>query len=565
MNDFDDDLYTIVINGDEPQNLPIPDKSSAESKPQTTPKPPVKEPEEQNAYQIEIKGGPAEKPLSVPPKATVPQAASSFDTSGLDPKRADKLKMVYDSIIEMNHGPLKGNFEQQLRDLSDFSVKEAEYVKFRCYWPTYDAMSESQFNWYFHWRGLVRMFIYPPNDLSYIFLYIYELLNGVGMKDAEDGFNRLWRLWSAYRKAYPTLDTYLQNWVRDYIFYYLKDGSVSDYIAKIEDNELRSRFFEYEVEHLILHPDGVIPLDILKRLSDYKFIENKFFSDENSALAEEFLTSVAGQMDLYMRKTRGKSVFELFSQGCRIERTVFPFKNAVFCGVKKTISSSYISYEECRRLRDFITSVMRHACNRFRAFKGYRGKVRVQFYLKELLEYENKIIDILFYEYQKREAVKNIKKVEIDRDKLESLIADSEDVKNRLLDGAALDEAPVSEPIAQTELISESVIKEQENNHPDENTEDDEFSQFISSLSETGQKILRFIYTEKPEMAALESRFSGIFISVEIDSINEAALDTLGDIILIENDSGEGKAYQVSEDFENDTEEYFKMNKSDKS
>ncbi|MDQ1252752.1 MAG: TerB protein, partial [Euryarchaeota archaeon] len=94
--------------------------------------------------------------------------------------------------------------------------KTAAFVPFMAYWPTYDSMNGAQQAWYFYWRSQIRQGNYLDTDLSYIFVLIYELLSGIGWQDPQEGYQKLMQLWAAYRKKFPSLDSYLTRWTFDF-------------------------------------------------------------------------------------------------------------------------------------------------------------------------------------------------------------------------------------------------------------------------------------------------------------------------------------------------------------
>lgn len=94
--------------------------------------------------------------------------------------------------------------------------KQVPFVPFEQYYPTYDSMNKYQKSWYFYWRTEVRQQHYLDTDLSYIFVHLYEILNGLGWATASDGFDQMVRLWIAYRERFPKLDNYLQEWTLEF-------------------------------------------------------------------------------------------------------------------------------------------------------------------------------------------------------------------------------------------------------------------------------------------------------------------------------------------------------------
>jgi hypothetical protein len=93
---------------------------------------------------------------------------------------------------------------------------EVPFVNFFAYMPQYSQMSQDQLRWYLYWRDNVRHGVYLATDYSYIFLYIYEILNLPEKIKPAQGLTMLCELWLAYREQFPRLDRYLGEWVCDY-------------------------------------------------------------------------------------------------------------------------------------------------------------------------------------------------------------------------------------------------------------------------------------------------------------------------------------------------------------
>lgn len=88
------------------------------------------------------------------------------------------------------------------------------------YFPTYQALSDPELRGYFTWRTALRRGDIQKTHLTYVFLYIYELLNLVGVQSPEEGYRQL----CALKETYGPLDfrvlPYLTKWLTDFTVYY---------------------------------------------------------------------------------------------------------------------------------------------------------------------------------------------------------------------------------------------------------------------------------------------------------------------------------------------------------
>lgn len=117
-------------------------------------------------------------------------------------------------------------FYKQAKAMEDFEDDYPYRTAFSTYYPSYNAMSDRQLRSYFAWRADVRRGNVEEVSTSYAFVYVYELLCGIGAEDPEDGFWKLSSIWRAWQEFSPDLDHYLETWLRDYVVYHGLDASL---------------------------------------------------------------------------------------------------------------------------------------------------------------------------------------------------------------------------------------------------------------------------------------------------------------------------------------------------
>lgn len=110
---------------------------------------------------------------------------------------------------------------------------------FKSYFPTYNAMSDRQLRGYFTWRAQVRRGTVEETSTSFAFLYLYELICGIGVDDPLDGFNKIKAFWDAYRAFEPGIDRFARVWLQDYaVFHGLNPKLLRDSKTVMFDNAL---------------------------------------------------------------------------------------------------------------------------------------------------------------------------------------------------------------------------------------------------------------------------------------------------------------------------------------
>ena len=110
---------------------------------------------------------------------------------------------------------------------------------FKSYFPTYNAMSDRQLRGYFTWRAQVRRGTVEETSTSFAFLYLYELICGIGVDNPLDGFNKIKAFWDAYRAFEPGIDRFARVWLQDYaVFHGLDPKLLRDSKTVMLDNAL---------------------------------------------------------------------------------------------------------------------------------------------------------------------------------------------------------------------------------------------------------------------------------------------------------------------------------------
>lgn len=105
----------------------------------------------------------------------------------------------------------------------DMHGKPCQAIPFFSYIPQYSQMNLYQSDFYLYFRDSARCGEYVPADLSYVLLYIYELINLSDESDPSEDIELLCGLWLAYRDTYPALDKYMAEWVCDFCLLYKLD------------------------------------------------------------------------------------------------------------------------------------------------------------------------------------------------------------------------------------------------------------------------------------------------------------------------------------------------------
>ena len=111
---------------------------------------------------------------------------------------------------------------------------DGEYLS-HCYYPTYDMLTDQELRSYFAWRTKVRNGDIRPSCACFAYLYLYELINGIGTGTPVEGLHKMDAFVAAYREYESSLMHYYANWRRSYIIYYnLSDSFLGEEEARDE-------------------------------------------------------------------------------------------------------------------------------------------------------------------------------------------------------------------------------------------------------------------------------------------------------------------------------------------
>ena len=106
------------------------------------------------------------------------------------PERLREMKRLYEYGRESLEARAE-NFYRQAVYMADFEDDAPWSGDFICYFPTYRDLTTQQLRGYFSWRTQVRKGNFQPIATSAAYIYLYELLNGVGADSPEDCLMKL--------------------------------------------------------------------------------------------------------------------------------------------------------------------------------------------------------------------------------------------------------------------------------------------------------------------------------------------------------------------------------------
>ncbi len=220
---------------------------------------------------------------------------------------------------------------------------EGGYIS-HCYYPTYDLLSNRELRSYFAWRTKVRNGDIQPSCSCFAYLYLYELINGIGTGTPVEGLHKMDDFAAAYKEYESSLMNYYANWRKSYIIYY-----------NLSDSFLGGEEREGEEAHMAVldsaqeHTDDAIAAAV-KQLAPGWLNRSKFYKTHQTDM-DRVIVQVLRRMHQHY-SARSKRTFSEQLFGSRETYPVDLFCHAVFCDPLRHENSRYYitdsHYYECR-------------------------------------------------------------------------------------------------------------------------------------------------------------------------------------------------------------------------
>lgn len=457
-------------------------------------------------------------------------------------------------------------FVEEARQLIEVEGEQAPFVSFMSYWPTYGVMNEPQRKWYMYWRTEVRQGRFPDTDLSYLFVHIYELINGIGWQEPEEGYDQLKELWINYRERLPQLDVYMQEWIIDYDLVHELNVSLSE-MVELSSGYLPPEILDMELQRLLSSNISDISLKLLQRYYDYDITLSKFYRDGGMKVLEQYIPRVMVLVDSYLLRTRKAGILDQFELNHErtIERTLF--RKAVYDEsiYGKSVRMTYVPIGEHADFVQFVTRVFRCTENKCRELLGFRGRLRGKTLEPELANVIERYLDKAFAIEQMPVVEQPI--VRIDAEKLASLQQESEYVRRALMieenhNSEDEDANNVSSlPTTVIQNSTEEAESAKQSNQPEVDVEgalntdgglgsgntelltlqweadfsadlDEEWIQFSEMLSQQHVKAIHALLGINPDTELMRvAEQYGTMPALLLDEINDMAMETIGDLL----------------------------------
>ena len=495
------------------------------------------------------------------------------------PAAIKKMRSKYDYTLP----PLEGrnqNFYAQGQLMADYT-DDYEYLgDFRHFYPTYHDMSIGQLRGYFTWRTKFRQGKVEKAPTSFVYVYLYELLNQIGVSSTKDGYQKLAAFPQQYANyADEQMLKYLAQWRKDYVVYY----QMGEEERQAEFGDDMKVDHAYEVLQVPRDDKDDVAYQALSSLASYHLEKCPLMKDRPDAVYR----IVQLTWNNLLKQTQVNIIQNLL--GWRGEVQVRLFGNAVFYDRQKVRTDEYA----IDPVRKYVCQWGRWRRQSFTPVKGRRQKINHLLHeidrlirqathagrpLKpqEVPDYELTAIKQALKQYREERIIARRPKLDLSHAHLQKIRDDASETKESLLteeERAAEAEEAANEtvnaasqsvvkpsPAASQETLDEEPVNEEPVEQPSVDltpslADDDEDSQL--NLSADEQYFLTHLLKGQPWQDYVRSHH--LMASILADSINDKMMDEIGDTVIEFDDQGQPA---IVDDYRPDLEEILKAGES---
>lgn len=429
---------------------------------------------------------------------------------------------------------------------------EAPFVPFFSYLPQYNQLNIDQLRFYLHWRRQVSRGNYIKTDYSYIFLYLYELINLEDVSTPEKRLSVMCSLLLGYRDSFSSLDRYLGEWICDFCLIHrlsppddIPDDVMSELMTVVSLREFYIRSREN------VHDTAM--RDLIIRNNKYDYTDSSAYNEKTKKIFDAHLIR---SVIYTIEKTENVKDGEPHLQKTRVSRTAY---NGALCvsGTKCRIDAEYLSLNRSYRFRGMITSLVKCAENNIRAALGIKSRLSESGLSKETVavmkEYYAKNLPPQTGKREKRvtpeEAIRyelyEAKDVGFDPASAAEIEHSSWELTKRLVDDAAADAGENSDTgfdtadvrAGENGVSDETVPTEQTGPEQDIGTDQNEgektpYGLLCSSLPPHALQYLKRLAGGGQTEAHRFCRENSLLEDAVVSDINALAYEYTGDVII---------------------------------
>ena len=443
-------------------------------------------------------------------------------------------------------------------------------IPFQSYWPTFSNLDKPRLRWYLYWREQALKGNYLEVDLSYIFIFVYELINYSFNRNAAFNVSMMVRLLDNYKEQHPKLSNYMNEWIADMLY-------------ELEEDELAAAWAKKQTQtpklYQVLEEGSAdlssLPINIWKPYTSTKR-ETEFYTSHKAKINKKFKQSLPLIEKVYVQE--GATFIEKWFEVKKVRTIRHLYKGAVIGRNREPIHVYFTEYQATEELKNIAHNLLRLSENVVRLQSGEKRQIKVdEDLLPEGLKEEMMQLSGRFKKVQEKSATSKGSSIPVAprEDKAKDLeIKDTEpaettiefnwqeieeknkalrDLQVRIGDGEeeAIEEVNNDLDISPTSTSSNmEPSKVPSDVSIDELLGDDEedIAEFVSLMSTLEKEfVARFEDLEMAEETAKSfAKDNSMMLGFFLTKLNEKANQHLGDTLVEETEEG----YEIIEDYE---------------
>ncbi|MED4953926.1 TerB N-terminal domain-containing protein [Paenibacillus macerans] len=473
----------------------------------------------------------------------------------LNGKQKNKIRSRSGLEIEITTSNYFDEFYEQSCKCRHITVKTAVFEPFQTYWPTFGSMSKYQKQWYFYWREQVVNNNYLDTDLSYIFLFTYELMAYSFEPNPNKSVALLIRIYEAYQERYPKLKSYLPEWIGDLFYEGDRKDLAEDWYARAAIRSI-SHVGQYEAfgHFNSLEMFRKIPFRLWKNQLIY--YKTNQFNVEHAQLLTSAYKKALDETNQYYLEATGKTLIDHWfpkqnSESMRL------FRSAVITSNRSSAVKQMIRRGPTPQTHHELNALVRFVENLIRENQGVKRKIKVD---EEMIPLSlQRRLEQRFSLVQKPTTSKKTstippepttKRLELNAELISQLKLDSEAIRDAL-------QVEEEESLYRKEAAVSTENVEKDNSSKNIDNENplallgsgasQEVASFAMNLTDYEREFLA-MFTDEVESIDSCTTFAkkrGMMLNTLVNTINEKAVEYLGDVLLEED----GENYIVVVDF----------------
>lgn len=426
-------------------------------------------------------------------------------------------------------------------------TRPVPYVPFQEYWPTFQSLTLAQKDYYRWWRTEWLVGRKVPIDLSYVFIFVYELINFSFEPNRLRAFELLARLYEDYREPFPTLWNYAE-WVGDLawelgledqaIIWYSRDNTTADVALSLTRGQSPPLF---GAENLL----GIFGV---RRSAHFAQHEQEIIEVLDAALTES---------DLWCQEQLKRSLLEVLAGGAPQKSTRSLYPSAVVERNLLRSGPAYSLYRGTPRLSGGFEALARLVENLHRQSVG----------TKRMLQFDESLLPAGLGQHLittlRPKLVRHATPVEVqfDEQTLSHILTESAATQDLLKDLLSAEDSGGNQ---ETVKRTPQPVSAEGSQIPAAPGFEDLFrgsseGSLVEMFAALAPEQIAFLglFATSPRVEKSSAtqfvRDRGAMLVSFVDGINEAALDPLGDILLDEDDDH----IWVTQPFQDQFQEYW--------